>query len=200
MEFLKKTNYWCYCGDAQVVNNKIQYTKFQGSRGYPEGKFSHEEILEKEKNQTASAVLYVKLTINPDEEVPKEYHVLSSSKITTDQILPEFIQQKLEIYERNRIKVEKLTQEKAKITEILNETSEKMSFLVDLTGDQIYGKLLKDGRLPIKLDRQKEFEDEMIPFSFYRQIVRLGLLFAWNSPEAEFIRENFKQETFLKDF
>ena len=156
MDFLKGTTHWCECIDARIVDGKIVYTPFSGSRGYigPGNNPSHEEILEREKKsgEVLCAVVY------SNEEVPKDYFVISKSENRTNKIRPEFLQQKLEIEKRNEEKLDKFNKEEAKIIEIMNETADKISFFVGLTGEQVYDSVIGDGEYPIRKDRQAEFE------------------------------------------
>ena len=202
MEFFKKTTHWCYCGDAKIIDGKIVYTRYKGCRGYigPGSNPSYDEILERERNSmNDNNVLCGFLTLLPNEDIPEGYEIISKSEYKTDKIKEEFIQEKNDIDERNRMKGEKFNQELNKVKDILKETSQKLSFLFDI---DVYERLFDSDILSptICSSRQNEFEYEQIPSNFYQSVISLRILLPWNSPEGHFVRENYMQETFLDYF
>ena len=203
MELLKKTSYWCNCADAKLIDGKIEYTRFDGARGYQGAGIrpSHQEILESEKKGGENSVLCAVLETGLTEKIPEEYFIISKIESLANAIHPEFFPQIMGIAERNREKEEKFRQEEAKVIEILNETAERISFIFDFTGKYMYENLVgHENDYPIKLSRRKEFEPESVPDEFYERMITIRVLFPWNSSEAEFIRKNFKQYAFLNVF
>jgi hypothetical protein len=209
MNFFNNTSCWSFCGDAEVVDGKIVYTPNTQCRGYhPDD--TEEEILARERtNKNDTMVLCAIVDIPVDTMIPDECLVVDEHKYSKirDEFRSEIAQRDAKIDEQNREINNKNRQiyeeNRVKVMSILKETCEKLAFSYDIYPETIYDQLFTDRFFETKkfshlFTNTKDYED--VPYEYYDNRKRLTILLSWNSEEAKYVRNNFKQKRFLDLF
>jgi hypothetical protein len=193
---------WCRCNNAVNDNGNIVYTpwdpsKIRSYRGYihPDVFPTDEEVLAFERNNNTDTTVMCAVFVSPIKiNVPGL--IISEETLSTDNIKPEFEQQKAELNQRNEIRLSKHKQEIKRVLSILDKAAEDIAPFIETTGDTILALITDDSYFEYSNPEDWEYT----PREWFLEEYKVKTLLPWNSPEAELIRSKAQQVCFFDLF